>query len=63
MPFTPIVATTTNDLSNLGTVFTQVTTWLSSIVSTITGSPILLLGLGIFVVGAVIGLAYRLIRG
>lgn len=63
MPFTPIVATTTNDLSNLGTVFTQVASWLGDIVSTITGSPILLLGLGIFVVGAVIGLAYRLIRG
>ena len=53
MPFVPITATTTNDLSNLGTVFTQVTTWLSGIVSTISGSPILLLGLGIFVVGAV----------
>lgn len=54
---------TAGDLSNLGTVFTQVTTWLGNIVGTITGSPILLVGLGIFVTGAVIGLAYRLIRG
>ena len=53
----------TTDLTNLGTVFTEVTGWLGDIVSTITGSPILLLGLGIFTVGAVIGLAYRLIRG
>lgn len=60
----PIFATTTGgDLSNLGTVFTQMTTWLGNIVGTITGSPILLVGLGIFVTGAVIGLAYRLIRG
>lgn len=58
-----LAATTSNDLTNLGTVFTQVTSWLSSIVTTITSSPILLVGLGIFVTGAVIGLAYRLIRG
>lgn len=50
-------------MTNLGTLFTQITSWISSIVSTITGSPILMLTLGIFVVGAVIGLAYRLIRG
>lgn len=57
------VTPSTSDLSNLGTVFTQITTWVASIVSTITSSPILLTGLGIFVVGAVIGLAYRLIHG
>lgn len=50
-------------IENLGTLFTTITGWLTSIVSTITSSPLLLLGLGIFVVGAVIGLAYRLIRG
>ena len=50
-------------MENLGTVFTQITSWVASIVSTITASPILLTGLGIFVVGAVIGLAYRLIHG
>lgn len=64
MPIVPVVANATGgDLTNLGTVFTQVTSWLGSIVDTITGAPILLVGLGIFVVGAVIGLAYRLIRG
>lgn len=58
-----VLETSDSSLTNLGTVFTQIGTWLSSIVSTITGSPILLIGLGIFVFGAVIGLAYRLIRG
>lgn len=50
-------------MDNLGTLFTRLTGWMQSIVSTITSSPLLMLGLGIFVVGAVIGLAYRLIRG
>lgn len=50
-------------LENLATVFTQVTSWMGSIVTTITGNPIYLLGLGIWVTGAVIGLGYRLIRG
>lgn len=52
-----------SSLANLGTVFTQITSWVKDIVSTITASPILMIGLGIFVVGGVIGLGYRLIRG
>lgn len=52
-----------SSLANLGTVFTQVTTWVKDIVTTITASPVLMVGLGIFVTGAIIGLAYRLIRG
>lgn len=55
--------TPNTDLNNLGTVFTQIASWVQSIVTTITSSPVLMIGLGIFVVGAVIGLAYRLIRG
>lgn len=50
-------------ITNLSTLFTTLTGWMATIVSTITSSPVLMLGLGIFVVGAVIGLAYRLIRG
>lgn len=50
-------------MNNLQTVFTTVTGFMQSIVSTITSAPLLMLGLGIFVIGAVIGLAYRLIRG
>lgn len=56
-------AASDTDLANLGVVFTQIASWVTTIVSTITSSPVLLVGLGIFVVGAVIGLAYRLIHG
>lgn len=55
--------TTPTALDNLGTVFTQIMTWIGSAFGTITGQPLLLLGLGIFVAGAVIGLVYRLIKG
>lgn len=50
-------------IQNLGSVVSQIWTWISNGLATITGSPILLVGLGIFVAGAVIGLVYRLIRG
>lgn len=50
-------------IQNLGSVVTQVWAWISNGLTTITSSPILLIGLGIFVAGAVIGLVYRLIRG
>ncbi len=50
-------------MENLTTVVSQIWTWITSGLATITGNPILLLGLGIFVAGAVIGLVYRLIRG
>lgn len=54
-----------NALGTLGTVFTQFTTWMGSMVETITGegNEILLLSVGIFAAGAVIGLARRLIGG
>lgn len=50
-------------LTSLGTLFTQFTTWMGTIVSTITksGNEIMLIPIGIFVVGAAIGLARRLI--
>lgn len=61
----PLITLSASDtgLTNLGTLFTTITGWIASIVTTITSSPVLMLTLGIFVVGAVIGLAYRLIRG
>lgn len=62
MPLITLSASDTG-LTNLGTLFTTITGWIASIVTTITSSPVLMLTLGIFVVGAVIGLAYRLIRG
>lgn len=50
-----------NVMTTLGTIFTQIMTWVGDLVTTISGEPLLLLPVGIFVVGAVIGLASRLI--
>ncbi len=54
-----------NALTSLGTIFTTFTGWMTDMVETITasGNEILLLAVGIFAVGAVIGLARRLIGG
>ena len=48
-------------MESLATIFSQIMTWVGSLVTTISGQPLLLLPVGIFVVGAVIGLASRLI--
>lgn len=48
-------------LEGLQTIFAQFMTWVGSLVTTISNQPLLLLPVGIFVVGAVIGLASRLI--
>lgn len=53
----------TANLEGLTTVFTQLMTWLGTLVTTIASNPLLLVSVGIFAVGAVIGLASRLIRG
>ena len=52
-------------MSSLGVIFTQFSSWMTDMVGTITksGNEILLLAVGIFAVGAVIGLARRLIGG
>ena len=48
-------------MESLATVFSQLMTWIGSLVTTISAQPLLLLPVGIFVFGAVIGLASRLI--
>lgn len=48
-------------LETLGSIFTQIMSWVGSLVTTIASQPLLLLPVGIFCVGAVIGLAGRLI--
>lgn len=53
--------TTGTGLTTIGSIFTQIMSWVTSLVSTIAGEPLLLIPVGIFVVGAVIGLASRLI--
>ena len=52
-----------NSLSGLTTVVTWLTGQFSGVIDTIVAEPILLLSVGIFACGAVIGLAHRLIRG
>lgn len=48
-------------LATLTQIFTQIMSWVGDLVSTIASQPLLLLPVGIFMVGAVIGLAGRLI--
>lgn len=55
--------TTPTAMDNVGSVLTAIWGWITNGLGTITGNPILLIGLGIFTAGAVIGLVYRLIRG
>lgn len=51
----------TTGLESLGTVFSQIITWFGGMVTYIISQPILLIPVGIFVAGATIGLASRLI--
>ena len=50
-------------MENLTSVVGDVWEMITSGFTTITSQPLLLVGLGIFVVGAIIGLVYRMIRG
>ncbi len=54
---------TTTALSGIGEIFTSLTQWMGNIVTTMTadGNELMLLPIGIFAAGAVIGLASRLI--
>lgn len=53
----------TTGMEALTTVVTWLTTQFSTMLETIISTPILLLPIGIFIAGAIIGLAHRLIRG
>lgn len=54
---------TTSVMDNLTASWQWITERMGAIVSTITGNPLYLLGLGFWTVGGAIGLGYRLIRG
>lgn len=49
-------------LSSIGDAVTQYTTWIGSVVSTITGQPLLLIGFVVPIFGGAIGLFKRLCR-
>lgn len=57
MEVTPMAAL----LTDLGTVVTQVFTWVGTIASTITSTPLLLLTTGFLVLGGAIGIFGRLL--
>ena len=63
MPITTVAGEVTANLDGLTAVFSQLMNWIGSLVTTIATNPLLLVSLGVFVCGAVIGLAVRLIRG
>ena len=48
-------------LTDLGTVVTQVMTWVGNVASTIVGTPLLLLTTGFLVLGGAIGIFGRLL--
>lgn len=48
-------------LSSLGTIVTSVFTWVGTVASTITSTPILLLTTGFLVVGGAVGIFGRLL--
>ncbi len=50
-------------LDVLSTAWSWLATRTSTVVSTITSSPLLLIGVGFWTLGGAIGIAYRLIRG
>lgn len=48
-------------LSDLGTVVTQILTWVGNVATTITSTPILLLTTGFLVLGGAVGIFGRLL--
>lgn len=56
-------STAVTSLTTLGTVFTQIVQWVIDFVGMIAQEPLLLVGLAMVVVGVVIGIAFRAVRG
>lgn len=50
-------------MTTLGTTFTQLLEWVTEMLGVVFSNPVLVIGLAIFVVGAVIALVYRMVRG
>lgn len=54
---------TSSELSSIGELITAIIGWIGDILSFVMAHPLLLLTVGIFVTGCVIGLVHRLIHG
>lgn len=61
--FLPTALADEGTLTTLGSVVTQVITWFTNTLNTISTTPILLVGMGFYVVGGGIGLTRRALRG
>lgn len=53
--------TMTSLLSDLATIFTQIMSWVGTVATTITSTPILLLTTGFLIAGGVVGIFGRLL--
>lgn len=58
-----LTATPAEGMTNLGTTFSQILSWVTDMLGVIFSNPVLMIGLAIFIVGAVIALVYRMVRG
>lgn len=56
-------STAVTGLTTLGTVFQQIVQWVIDFLGMISSEPLLLIGLGIMVVGVVIGIAFKAVKG
>lgn len=57
----PTVSTLSTLLTNIGTIVTQILTWVGNVCETIVSTPLLYLSLGFFVIGGVCGLIGRML--
>ncbi len=49
-------------LTTLGSVFTQMITWMTSLITFVVSQPYLLIGLGLMITGAAIKMLHKVIR-
>lgn len=56
------VVTLSSILTDIGSVFTQIISWVGTVTTTIVSSPLLLIGVSIPIAGAGIGFFKRLLR-
>jgi hypothetical protein len=59
---TPIPDSVSGILGGAGDIVTQVLTWVGDIASTIVTTPLLFIGVGLFVLGAAVSFVRRLLR-
>lgn len=56
-------STAVTSLTTLGEVFTKIVQWVIEFLGLIASEPLLLIGLALIVVGAIIGIAFKAVKG